>query len=128
MASNWYDTFDGTSDCLSAAERDEWADFTQHDAVITWTLWDTVSKNTEILHMEQIGNDSVIKAADDMRLTLGSGDDFYIYDDGTNILKISYEGGNRTEIKGPNDGGDGVYIKANQVDTYPYMHQYLYLE
>ena len=123
IASNWYDTFAGTADCCAVAEYDKMTDFIQNSAVETFTIWDDVIKSNAIFAFSLTGNDSIMAATDDMRLTVGSGDGLYMFDDATQMFKFEYAS-NVSKVKGAGVAGDDLRIYVNSGEDYPQIEMY----
>ena len=78
-------------------------------------------QGTQMFKFSLDGNDSIITATDDMRLVLGSGDDFYICDNATRILKVYEKWAGTTEIDGGASSGNDLILKANSHNDFPFI-------
>ena len=97
---DWFDVFDGTATCFTAANLDAMTDFIEHDAVVEFRIWDTVAKGTEHFsfteHTIDFNTDRAIYINDDETyIGHGAGDNI-TPGSGTNNTLIGHDAGNAT--------------------------------
>ena len=126
-----------TGDDLTSAEYNNFVKCARHilaeDA--QWSIFDSnespnyLFKNagTEIFRIDLSGDDTLLQAADDMRLVAGSGDDFYFFDDSTQMFKMAYNSSkSEASFFGPSGSNDDLvlYANSNGTGTRPFIGLY----